>query len=345
VQDFINQYGFLIITMLLQAVLALSLYLPLMAGQLSLATPGFFAIGGYVAAILATQKFLPAAGTVFPEPLQSFTLWLASIFPLTPTGQAFPLGLVLVEMVLAGLLCALLAVLIGLPALRLRGIYLALATIAFVEILRVLSLNLPITGGAIGIFGVPQPFPQDATKFSYIVIALPFLLLAVWFVFRLERSRIGRAFISLREDELAATAMGINPTYHKVLAFTLGAVLAGMCGALSAHVLNTWNARQGTFDASILILAYVIIGGSRTFAGPVLGGLILTALPEVLRATAGIDGIPQWLASFLQDGRLIIYGLLIAFGALFFPQGLITPELFERRQKTAPTPAEKGGAS
>src|SRR5438046_2331081 len=83
------------------------------------------------------------------------------------------------------------------------------------------------------------------------------------------------AFIALREDELAASAMGINPTYNKVLAFTLGAVLAGIVGAVSAHFLNTWNARQGTFDVSIIILAYVLIGGSRTFLGPVVGGMVL----------------------------------------------------------------------
>jgi branched-chain amino acid transport system permease protein len=344
VDQFITTYGFLIIMMMLQAVLALSLYLPLMAGQLSLATPGFFAIGGYVAAVLSTQKFLPAPGTTFPEPLQSFVTWLATVFPLTPTGQGFPIGLVLVEMVIGGLLCGLVAILIGLPALRLRGIYLALATIAFVEVLRVVSLNLPITGGAIGIFGIPQPFPTDATKFSYIVIALPFLLLCMAYVYRLERSRVGRAFIALREDELAATAMGINPTYHKVLAFAMGAVMAGMAGAMTAHVLNTWNARQGTFDASILILAYVIIGGSRTFLGPVVGALLLTALPEVLRQVAGIDGLPDFLAAFLRDGRLVIYGFLIAFGVLSFPQGLLTPELLKRKKKaSAPLPPTGGG--
>ncbi len=340
--QFIATYGFLMINMLLQAVLALSLYLPLMAGQLSLAAPGFFAIGGYVAAVLSTQKFLAVPGTSYGEPLNAFTLWLAGIFPFTPPGAAYPIGLVLVEMGIGGLLCGILAVVIGLPALRLRGIYLALATIAFVEILRVLALNLPITGGAIGIFGIPQPFPQDATKFSYAIITVPFLALAAWFVYRLERSRVGRAFIALREDELAATAMGIDPTYHKVLAFVMGAVLAGMCGALSAHVLNTWNARQGTFDASILILAYVIIGGSRVWLGPIVGGLFLTALPEVLRQVAGIDGLPVWLSSFLSDGRLIIYGLLIAFGVLFFPQGVVTPERLERKAKSpSPRAAEE----
>jgi branched-chain amino acid transport system permease protein len=245
-----------------------------------------------------------------------------------PSNGQFPLGQLLLEMLIAGLASGVLAVLVGVPALRLRGIYLALATIAFVEILRVLSLNLPITGGAVGIFGIPQPFPSQA---SYLYIALPMLLLSMFFVYRLERIRAGRAFIAIREDELAADAIGISPTRYKVLAFTLGAILAGLVGAVSAHFLNTWNARQGTFDASITYLAFVLIGGSRTFVGPVVGGLVLTALPEMLRAVAGIAGLPPWFAQFVRDGRLIIYGLLIAIGAIFFPQGLIRPEMLERR--------------
>jgi branched-chain amino acid transport system permease protein len=309
---FFNTYGFLITAMVFAAMLGLSLYLPLMAGQLSLASPGFYALGGYIAAVMSTQFFAPSAGQ-------------------------FPLGQLLIEMLVAAVASGVLAVLVGVPALRLRGIYLALATIAFVEILRVLSLNLAITGGAVGIFGIPQPFPTQA---SYLYIALPMLLLSMFFVYRLERIRAGRAFVAIREDELAADAMGISPTRYKVLAFTLGAILAGVVGAVSAHFLNTWNARQGTFDASITYLAFVLIGGSRTFVGPVVGGLVLTALPEVLRAVAGIAGLPPWFAQFLRDGRLIIYGMLIAIGAIFFPQGLITPEMLERQPRRA-APADR----
>ena len=225
--------------------------------------------------------------------------------------------------------------LVGIPALRLRGIYLALATIAFVEILRVLSLNLDITGGAVGIFGIPQPFRTQA---AYLWVALPLLLISMFFIYRLERIRVGRAFIAIREDELAADAIGISPTRYKVLAFTMGAVLAGVVGAVSAHFLNTWNARQGTFDASISYLAFVLIGGSRTFVGPVVGGLVLTALPELLRAVAGIVGLPNWMAQLLRDGRLIIYGVLIAVGAVFFPHGLITPDLLTRRRRPSSGP-------
>lgn len=300
--NFFNTYGFLLVSMLFGAVLGLSVYLPLMAGQLSLATPGFYALGGYLAAILSTQVF-------------KFT------------GNVFPLPFLLLEMLLAALISGILAIALGIPVLRLRGIYLAIATIAFVEILRVIALNLDITGGAVGIFAIPQPFNSSI---EYLWIALPLLILSMLFLYRLEKIKVGRAFSAIREDELAADAMGINPTYYKVLSFTLGAILAGLVGAVSAHFLNTWNSRQGTFDASIIYLAFVLIGGSRTFIGPVIGGMVLTALPEALRSVAGIAGLPTGLATFLRDGRLIIFGLLILIGSIFYPQGIITPDLLKR---------------
>jgi branched-chain amino acid transport system permease protein len=299
---FFDTYGFLLVSMLLGALLGLSVYLPLMTGQLSLASPGFYALGGYIAAIFSTQV-------------------------LPPSTESFPIAYVLLEMGLAAVASGLLAVALGVPVLRLRGIYLAIATIAFVEILRVLSLNLEITGGAVGIFGIPQPF---GSQIGYLWIVLPLLLTAMGLTYRLERSHTGRIMRAIRSDELAAGTMGINPTFYKVLAFTLGAVLAGIVGAVSAHFLNTWNARQGTFDASIIYLAFVLIGGSRTFVGPVVGGMGLTALPELLRALAGMNGLPHWLAQFLQDGRLIIFGLLIVLCTVFYPQGLITPKFVER---------------
>lgn len=302
--EFISTYGSLIVSMVLGALLGLSLYLPLMTGQLSLASPGFYALGGYIAAILST--------TVFKSDSSSFSIWL-----------------LLIEMIIAGVVSGLLGIAVGIPALRLRGIYLAIATIAFVEVLRVISLNLEITGGAVGIFGIPQPFQN---QIDYLWIALPLLIISMVLFYRLERIRVGRAFTAIREDELAAGAMGINPTYYKVLAFTLGAILAGIVGAISAHFLNTWNARQGTFDASIIYLTFVLIGGSRTFLGSVVGGMVFTALPEILRSLADTGGLPMWLAQFLRDGRLIIFGVLIVIGTIFFPQGLVTPDIFNKRQ-------------
>ncbi|MDD5284516.1 MAG: branched-chain amino acid ABC transporter permease [Desulfuromonadaceae bacterium] len=279
--DFLQNNGFLIVTMVQQALLAMSLYYPLMSGQLSLASPGFYALGGYVAAIIGTIEYF--------APWRDALGW--SIFPL--------------EWLAAGIISGVLAVLVGIPALRLRGIYLALATIAFVEILRVICLNLEITGGAIGIFGVPQLFES---RWSYIWTFGPLLILMLFFSYRIDRSRVGRAFKAIREDELAADAMGINPTRYKVLAFVIGAVLAGVVGAMSAPFLNTWNARQGTFDASIAYLAYVLIGGSRSMWGPLLGGTLLAALPEVLRP--------------LKDSRLIINGVVLVFASIYMPQGI-----------------------
>lgn len=304
--QFLNTYGFLLVDMLLGALLGLSLYLPLMAGQLSLASPGFYALGGYIAAILSTKVFQTA-------------------------GPFFPVPLLLLEMAIAGLVSGVLGLIVGIPALRLRGIYLAIATIAFVEILRVLALNLEITGGAIGIFGIPQPFN---TPLEYAWVALPLLLLSMGFLYRLERIRVGRALVAIREDELAADAMGINPTYYKVLAFVLGAILAGMVGALRAHFLNTWNARQGDFNTSIIYLTYVLIGGSKTFVGPVVGGMAFTALPEILRAVADTPGLATWLAQLLRDGRMMIFGILIVVGTIFFPQGLVTPTWFKWGKKS-----------
>jgi branched-chain amino acid transport system permease protein len=299
---FLATYDFLLVSMVLAAVLALTLYLPLMAGQLSVASPGFYALGGYVAAILSTKVFHPAAGL-------------------------YPVSLVLVEMAVAAIVSGVLGVAVGLPALRLRGIFLALATIAFVQILGVVALNLDVTGGAIGIFGIPQPF---AGQLQYMWLAIPLLVVSMVFVARLERTRTGRALIALREDELAAAAMGVNPTHYKVVAFTASATLAGAVGAISAHFINTWNSRQGTFDTSVSLMAFVLIGGSRTFIGPIVGGLVLTALPEALRGIADVGALPAWLAQFLRDGRLIIFGVLIALGTVFFPHGLITPALLRR---------------
>ena len=276
----------LLVQMILGALLGLSVYLPMAAGQLSLATPAFYAVGGTLAALLSTQG----------EPQASISL-----------------GAVLGEMVLAAALTAALAVLVGLPVLRLRGIYLAIATIALVEIVRVAILNLPFTGGATGIFGIPQPFQEP---FGYIWLSGGLLAVCGWLFQRLEASRLGRSMAAVREDELASRCMGIHTTRVKLTAFVASAVLAGITGVIAAHYLNTWNARQGSFDVAITTLAFVILGGSRSWLGPVIGGLMLTALPELLRPVG--------------DLRLVLFGLVILLGPVFFPQGLISPALLER---------------
>lgn len=301
--DFLQQYGFLIATMLQQGLLGLSLYAPLMAGQLSLASPGFYALGGYIAAIMLTNPAFAGWRDVLGN----------GIYPLT--------------WLLSALACALLGVVVGVPALRLRGIYLALATIAFVEILRVLSLNLSVTGGAVGLFGIPQAF-GFVDRWQYLWLFLPLLIITLVFFRQLSKSRTGRAFRAIREDELAADAMGVSPTRYKVLAFVIGAVLAGIIGSMSAPFLNTWNAKQGTFDASIAYLAYVLIGGSRSMWGPLVGGALLSALPEVLRG--------------LADWRLVINGLVLVVASLYLPQGIVGSLSPKPRPPTRPTPPPIG---
>ena len=287
--EFVNTYGFLLVTLVQSALLGLSLYFPLAAGQLSLASPGFFALGGYIMAILGTNPAL--------EGLRSSLGWW--IYPLS--------------WLISALLSGILALIIGLPSLKLRGIYLALATIAFVEIFRVVVLNLDITGGAIGLTGIP---PFFSTQFQYLWGFGPLLILTLIFAYKLERSRTGRAMRAIREDELAADAMGISPMRFKVLAFVMGGVLAGIVGAMSAPFLNAWDPSKSTFDASINYLAFVLIGGSRSIWGPVLGGILLTALPEVLRP--------------LKDSRLILNGLVLVVSSIYLPQGIVG--LFQRRK-------------
>ena len=276
----------LLTQMLIGALLGLSVYLPLRCGQLSLATPGFYAIGGTLAALLSTR-----------------------VSALGAAEATYPISSVLLEMLLAALLCGALAVAVGALVLRLRGVYLAIATIALVEILRVTTLNQESLGGAVGIFGIPQPFldPQGYALFTLIALAL-----VCWLCDRLERQRLGRAMEAIRDDELAAACQGIDTDHTKLVAFVLSAVVAAITGVISAHFLNSWNARLGNFDASITTLAFVVFGGSRTWAGPVIGGLTLTALPELLRP--------------IGDLRLIVFGLVILVGPLLLPQGLITPE-------------------
>jgi branched-chain amino acid transport system permease protein len=281
----------LLVQMLLGALLGLSVYLPLAAGQLSLATPAFYAVGGTLAALLSTR-------------------W--SVLGAADNGT-FPWSAFGIEVVLGGLLAGAMALVVGSLVLRLQGIYLAIATIALVEIVRVAILNLPFTGGAIGIFGIPQPFASAA---GYLIPALALLGLTGWICHRLELMPLGRAMAAIRDDELAARCMGINTTRVKLIAFVLSAMVAGSTGVLAAHFLNTWNARQGSFDTGITMLAFVILGGSRTWLGPVIGGLVLTAVPELLRPVG--------------DARLVLFGLVILLGPLLFPEGLVSPALLER---------------
>lgn len=315
----LRDHGFLVVSIVVNAVLAISVYLPYRTGQLSLATPGFFSIGGYVAAAMST-KLVTTDG-----PASTFRFLGADL--VTFGTGTYPVGVVLLEMLIAAFVCAAVAVLVGTPAVRLRGIYLALATLAFVELVRVLALNIDALGGAVGIFNIPQPV---RTQLGYLVLALPLLAFTILVVARLERSRHGLVAVALQEDELAANSMGIMPAYHKVLWLAIGAALAGSAGVIAAHLTNTWNSRQASFDGGVVLLAFVIVGGSRRWLGPIAGAVVLTLLPELLRWLGDADGVPRPLAVFLRDGRLIVFGVLLVLACSYLPHGLIRPRAEDR---------------
>ncbi|MEI6593749.1 MAG: branched-chain amino acid ABC transporter permease [Holophagaceae bacterium] len=283
--DFWATYSTLVYSVGIHALLALSLWLTLSCGLLSLANAAFMGIGAYTAALLTLNLHWP-----FPAALLG--------------GAVAP---------------AVVALIIGAPTLRLSGVYLAMATLAFGEVTRILILNLQITGGPEGLNGIPL-----LTTGWYIVVILA---VAGYGLARIRRSRLGRAFEAIREDEVAARLMGINVESHKLAAFTLGAVLAGVAGALNAHFTFFISPREYGFENAVDILTMTILGGTTSLIGPVLGASILTLLPELMR--------------FLHAYRLAVNGLILVVVVLFLPTGLWDARRF--RQLLKNRRARKGG--
>lgn len=298
--DFLNVYYLQIITFLaINAILALSFYLPLSAGQLSLGSAGFMSIGAYTAAILSINYGLP----------------------------------IFVTMIAGALAAAFVGILLGFPALRLTGVYLAIATLGFGEVVRVLFLNLKITNGALGIPGIPNlkgyfsgiyqawglqggMLGLDLARLSALTtLVFCYLVLAICVVFilRQQKSRVGRAMAAIKADEVASGVMGIGTTYVKMMAFTQGAFLAGLAGALSAHVTNFIAPGDFDYHRAIDILLFVVLGGSELVWGGILGAAILSVMPEFLR--------------FMQDFRWIIFGALLVVMMVFRPQGLLDQQV------------------
>lgn len=198
-------------------------------------------------------------------------------------------------------MAALLGFLIGIPTLRLEGDYLAMVTIGFAEIIRVFFLNFAPGGKAVGMAGIPQETGPT------LVLAVVILVLAL--NIQLFRSRIGRAFFAIREDEIAAASSGINTTRLKVTAFTMGSFLAGLGGALYAHYMYFIRPGDFGFMRSIEFLNMVVLGGLGSIPGTILGTAVLTAAPEMLR--------------FFQEYRMMIYGALLVLFMIFRPNGFL----------------------
>jgi branched-chain amino acid transport system permease protein len=279
--DFLASHSSLLQIMAINALLALSIYFTLACGQLSLANAAFMGLGAYTGAVLTIERGWP-----FPAVLL--------------VAAAAPMAVALV---------------VGLPTLRLRGVFLAIATIGLGEVLRVVIVNLRATGGAEGISRIPVK-----TQNWQLVAALAAALYVGW---RLRGSRMGYAFEAIREDESAARTMGVNTTFYKLIAFVLGAALAGLAGGLKAHLFRAITPGDYGFAQATDILTFAIVGGSLVFVGPVLGAALLTLLPELLRYVGLEAGWP----------RLLLNGVILLLVILFLPNGLVS--LFAGRRARA----------
>lgn len=272
-----NYYAKIIVLIGINIILAVSLNVATgYLGQLPLGHAGFMAIGAYASAIFMTRSGLPA-------------------------DIAFPIGILL-----GGLVAGVFGILIGIPALRLKGDYLAIITLGFGEIIRVVLLNIDsvlgfkLTYGAASLKSIPK-----TTTFLNTFLCVG---IVCFLIHTLMKSRHGRAILSVRENEIAADSCGINLTYYKTLGFTVSAVFAGVAGALYASYLGILNPSGFGFMKSIEILVMVVLGGMGSMIGSVVSATVLTAVPELLRA--------------FSQYRMIVYSLLLIVVMIFKPTGL-----------------------
>ena len=255
-------------------------------GQFSIGHAGFMAVGAYGSAMVS---------------LHLGRGWVAAL-----TAAGLPAGIaeggaLLVALIAGGLLAAAAGYLVGLPSLRLRGDYLAIVTLGFGEIIRVLILNVDAIGGARGLAGIPA----WANFFWVGAGVLAVILLAR----HLALSTHGRALFAIRDDEVAAEALGVDTTSYKVLAFVMGAFFAGVAGGLFAHFLSYLNPSSFNFIRSIEVIAMVVLGGMGSISGSVVAAILLTLMPEVLRP--------------VKDYRMVIYSLLLIVLMITRPGGLL----------------------
>lgn len=257
-------------------------------GQFSLGHAGFWGVGAYASAVYTV--FHPLA---IPAPLN-----------------------MLIAIVVGFLSAAVAGIIIGVPCLKLKGDYLAIATLGFGEILRIIITNTELVGGPRGFINIPH--------WANIYWVYAFALLTIIFLFNLKRSAFGRAIVSIREDEIAAENMGVNLFHYKLFSFTIGAGIAGIAGALFAHTQQFLHPSNFNFMWSVCILVMVIFGGQGSVTGSVIGAIILTILPEALRFAGGT--IAEW--------RMIIFPILLIVLMIARPQGIFGSHEFSLRRKT-----------
>lgn len=258
------------------------------AGQFSLGHAGFMAVGAYTSAMVT--KELCATGSALAN------------------APAFALALLS-----GGVMAAVFGLLVGIPSLRLKGDYLAITTLGFGEIIRVMVQNLDFLGGARGFTGIP--------KLSAFFWVFGTAATVIFVISNLVSSTYGKAFLAVRDDELAAEAIGINSTKVKVIAFVTGAFFAGVAGALYAHFVTYINPAQFSFLKSFEIVVMVIIGGMGSILGVIFSAVLLTLLPEILRTVA--------------QYRMVVYSLLLIVIMIARPRGLFAwPQTRKHKELT-----------
>ncbi len=303
------------------------------AGLLDLGYAAFFAIGAYAyGAAASAQLKIPWSDVWTP------LLWLGQVQRVPIPGGTDLVQLQVsfwVMLVVGALICALFGVLFGAPTLRLRGDYLAIVTLGFGEIVPVVARNWDwMTNGAQGLGGVRTPklfgFDFGFQPFPYYFLGLGLVVAAVFVSFRLQESRVGRAWMAIREDELAAGAMGVNHVRYKLLAFAIGAAIAGLAGVFHVAKLTTATPEMFQFPVSVMVLVMVVLGGMGSIRGVVLAALLLAFLQSVIlqELSLWVNALGRSIGSpFLQKLQLItalelIFGLILVLMMLFRREGL-----------------------
>lgn len=304
VQDGVDTYIRRIINLcLIYAIIGLSMNITNgFAGQFSLGQAGFMAIGAYMVGIFTVPVNL-RADVFYAVPMN---LYLVNIY--------MPLWLALI---LGGLLAALVAGLIGTPVLRLRGDYLAIATLGFSEIIRIIITNAnTITNGALGIKNIPS---LNDVRYIFLATAVAYVLISL-----LLSSSYGRAFKAIREDEIAAEAMGIDLFHHKNMAFMVSAFFAGIGGGLYGALLGTVDPKNFLFTLTYNFLLIIVLGGMGSITGSMLGAVIVTAGLEYLRVfDEPLEIMGVAIPLFRPGLRMVVFSLLLMACVLFWRHGIM----------------------
>ena len=289
-------------------------------GQFSIGHAGFMAVGAY-----SSAYFTVTYGKALEASLASLGDTLATSI------------ILLIAIAIGAVVAAVMGLIVGIPSLRLKGDYLAIVTLGFAEIIRIVILNIDAVGGATGL-QVP-----GYANFLWIGI---FTVITVVVIHNIVKSDTGRALISIREDELAAEAMGVNTTKYKVTSFVIGSSFAGIAGVLFAHYNKFLSTNDFQFIKSFEIIIMIVIGGMGSMTGAILGAIIVTLLPELLRQ---LPDIQVGASTFkFADLRLVIFALILIVTMIVRPQGILGTREFGlswlKRPMRAPEGAETTGS-